>query len=87
MGCDLGPSIRTESKIGSLSLLSGSDSQFHHAQLVGTAAAHPEFDLLARGEALLRVGMQAGQVHRLMGGNRLLLRMVPPQPNQSRPAT
>ena len=38
----------------------------HHAQLVGHAAADAEVDLLAGGDTLLRVGVQAGQIDSLV---------------------
>jgi|GEM_PF-3253501 len=47
----------------------GVRAQSHDAEVVGDAAADPELDFLARRDALLRIGMQAGQVYRLMRGN------------------
>ena len=44
-------------------------SQLDHGQVVGHGAAYPELNLLARGYAFLGIGMQAGQVDRVMRWN------------------
>ena len=44
-------------------------TQFNHRQIVWQGTAHPELNLFARGYAFLGIGMQAGQVDRMMGWN------------------
>ena len=44
-------------------------TQLNHRQIVWQGAAYPELNLFAGGYALLGIGMQAGQVDRMMGWN------------------